>query len=236
MTLGASLTGCAERLPAYRWVNEARAMDLMAERAARIQTLSSPCRIILADPNAGTTQLEGAIAARMPGFLRLRAWKFSQPVLDLTLTPVGLWLYSAQDGDSPGERRSPFATLTAQQLRQAWSLTTGVIPRDGWTWDEPSSRTYIALRRDWESGGSIDCEIDRPTLTLRRCTVSQAPDAAVLTLALDRYQHVGELIVPTRVVLRSAHGTVTILLDDISLNDELPLLAFDPPQRAAKQP
>ncbi len=234
--LGASLTGCAERLPTYGWVDASHAMDLMAVRAARIQTLSSPCCVILAGPNAGPIQLEGAIAARMPGFLRLRAWKFSQPVLDLTLTPDGLWLFSAQDRESPGERPSPFATLTALQLRQAWSLATGVIPRDGWTWDEPRSRASIALRQEWECGGSILCEIDRPTVTLRGCTMTQASDATVLTLALDRYRTVGDGVVPTRVVIHSEQGTITILLDDVSINEELPLLAFDPPGRAGRQP
>jgi hypothetical protein len=115
-------------------------------------------------------------------------------------------------------------------------LAIGAVPRDGWTWDGSRSRRSIELQREWESGGSINCEIDRRTLTLRRCTVTHVPDAAVLTLALDRYRKVGDLVVPTRVDMRSEHGRITILLDNLSLNDELPPLAFDPPRRAVKQP
>jgi len=211
-------------------------MQLIAERSARSQTLSSPCRLILADPNTGPTQLDGAIAARMPGFLRIRAWKFSQPVMDITLTPAGLWLYSAQDDESPGNRPSPFASLTAEQLRQAWSLVMGEIPLDSWTWDQTTSQPDITIRQDWESGGSIVCTIDRPTLTLRRCTVTRSTDATVLTLTLDRYQAIEQVAVPTRVIMQSQHGTITILLDDVSLSEELPPTAFDAPRRAVRQP
>ena len=236
LMLVAAQVGCAQRLPTYPWVDETHAMQLIAERSARSQTLSSPCRLILADPNTGPTQLDGAIAARMPGLFRLRAWKFSQPVLDITLTPAGLWLYSAQNDEFPGNRPLPFANLNAEQLRRAWSLVMGEIPRDGWTWDQTSSHANVRIREDWESGGSIVCTIDRPTLTLRACTVTQSADVAVLTLTLDRYQAIEHVAVPTRVIMHFQRSTITILLDDVSFNEELPPTAFDPPRRAVRQP
>jgi len=236
LALGVSMTGCAERMPTYSWIDETHAMELMAERAARIKTLSSPCRIILTDSNGAPAQLDGAIAARVPGFLRLRAWKFSQSVLDITLTPTGLWLFSVQDHESNGERLSPFATLTAQQLRLGWSFTTGAIPRDGWTRIDSNSKRTVELAQELVSGGSINCEVDRPSLTLRRCTVTEFPGAAVLTLALDRYRTFDGLVVPTQLVLCSERGTMTVFLDDPSLNDEIPPTVFDPPRRALKQP
>lgn len=230
------MTGCAERLPTYPWIDEAHAMKLMTERAAGIKTLSSPCRIVLTDPKRGPTQLEGAIAARTTGFLRLRAWKFSQPVLDITLTPEGLWLYIAEDNDESRGPRSPFADLTAQRLRQGWSFATGSILLDGWTWSIPNSNRSVELERESDSGGLIRCEVDRPSLTLRRCTMTEPSDAAPWTLTLDRYRTFDELLVPTYLVLGSVHGTITVILDDPSLNDEIPPSAFDPPRRAIKQP
>lgn len=228
--------GCAERLPTYPWVDDSRAARLLAERSTRMQTLASPCRVILAETNSGSTQLDGAIVARTPGFLRLRAWKFSQPVLDITLTPEGLWLFTAQDIEHPDHRPSAFAGLTAEQLRRAWSLVTGEAPLDGWTWEDDASSDALAIRQQWDSGGSIDCTIDRHTLALRRCTVTRSADAAPLTLTLDRYRAIQQVVVPTRVIMHSGHGTITLLLDDVAVNEDLLQAAFDPPRRASKQP
>lgn len=232
----AAQTGCATRLPTYPWVDRAHALQLLAERSSQLRTLSSPCRIVLADANTGPTQLDGAIVARSPGFLRLRAWKFSQPVLDITLTPDGLWLFSSQRDEPSAGHSAPFASLTAQQLRQAWSLVTGGMPLDDWTWNEDTARAVLTIRQGWESGGSIDCTLDRDTLTLRRCTVRRSSKAAELQLTLDRYRAIQAIAVPTRVTMRSDHGAITILLDEPSLNEELSPAAFDPPRRAVKQP
>lgn len=236
LMLVATQTGCAARMPTYPWVDQAHASQRLAERSSQMRTLSSPCRILLADPNTSPTQFDGALVARTPGFLRLRAWKFSQPVLDITLTPDGLWIFSAQREESSDDHTSPFSSLTAQQLRQAWSLVMGGMPLDGWTWEGDASHATLTVRQNWESGGSIDCTIDRPSLTLRMCTVRRSADAAELTLTLDRYRVIQQVAVPTRVTMHSEHGTIAILLDDFPLNEELPQAAFDPPRRAAKQP
>lgn len=229
-------TGCAGRIPIYPWVDQAQAARLFAERSGKMHTLSARCRVILADSHTGPTQLDAAIAARTPGSLRLRAWKFSQPVLDITLTPEGLWLCAAEDAESEGDRASPFASLTAEQLRQAWSLVTGEFPPEQWTWEENTSLAAISISRKWEPDGSIECTIDRSTLTVRQCVLARSADAEPMTLTLDRYRAIEQVAVPTHVSMRSEHGTIAILLDDISLNEELPQFAFEPPRRAIKQP
>lgn len=236
MMIAMSIAGCTNRLPTYTWIDVPHAVKVMAKRADLLKTISSPCRIILTDPNGSQTQLDGAIAARVPCYFRLRAWKFSEAVLDITLTPSGMWLFGIQDHDSNTNSASPFATLDSEQFKTVWSFATGALLGDGWTLNDSNLRNRIELKRDLELGGAIHCEIDRTSLTLHHCKVSTASNKAELTLTLNRYRRIGELVVPTQFVMASEQGKIAILLDDLAINEDLPPLAFDPPQRAIKQP
>ena len=226
--------GCAAPLPTHPWVDHATAMATLARRSDRIKTVSSSCRVLLADQDGHTTQLAGALAARPPRELRLRAWKLSQPVLDLTLTPAGLWLFQASRAKEGGEDSA--AALTADRMRSGWALAMGGFGDSGWApLDDPGGPTFRAQRTD-EDGLTAIATIERRTLTPRRIELFDDDGRVRMTLSQDDYRLVDGIPWPTRLTFHAERGTITVILDDVKLNVDLPARAFTPPRRAVKQP
>lgn len=250
----ASLGGCAQQpadhLPPYRWVNAATAVHDLCERSRGVQTVSAQCALTLTKPDGQSVRLDGAVAMKPPSWLRLRAWKLNQPVLDLTLAPGGLWIESAHDEDQarsasadpapgppggarpePGGQALP-ANLSAAKVARAWSVMTG-----GFFCGE--TRVYDDGGPSLRVEGQVDeqrvvCEIDRASLTPRRYAVLDAQGVERFSLEVSHYQIVQGTPWAIMLVAHSEGGIIQIELSNVELNAELPPNAFKPPRKARK--
>ena len=211
------------------------AVELMRERAARVHTISSRGEIVLSRPGGRTIHLDAAIVARPPDRLRIRAWKLSRAVFDLTLRPDGLWLLAPERRDDA--QRPILDRLTADRVARAFSLLMGELPDERWRIAPGETPDVLHLRRGREGAAwHATCEVDRPTLTLRRCAVVDPEGDARLTVRLDRYRVFDGIIWPTRIRCEAPTGAITVLMDDLVFNEDLAPEAFDPPKRAGKLP
>jgi hypothetical protein len=236
----ATLSGCVQRLPTYPWSDSRAALDIMAARADSIRTVSSGCTLHIKRRDGFRVSLDGAMAARIPGWLRLRAWKFGDPVLDVTVTPDGVWsLPRKGEVPPPGQDR----------LTEVWMLFTGRF------FDDPSAVVideggprFTVERAIGDQGAMIRCEVDRATLTVRSYAIRDEAGATRLLLTLDRYRLVDEAPWPMRLTADIAPRSdgapsgpddiarITVSFEDPELNTEPAPGAFTPPRRAVKRP
>lgn len=235
LTLG--MTGCTGGLPAYRWVDHDTAMRDIAARADRVETLTAQCRIILRDADGASTQLDGVIATRRPGKLRVRGWKLSQPAFDLTITGDSVWVY---DGRSEDEKASAVpADDGFVWLADAFEALGGIVvirPTAGAVPVDRPFRSEHRIRRKLRTGGGVlTCGIDRRTLTFTQCTVRDADGTEMASIAFDRYRVTDGVVYPGRIDARAGGRRVTVLLDEVDINPELPASAFTPPGRATRK-
>ncbi len=236
LLLAVLTTGCASELPAYQWVDHDTAMRDIAARADAVKTLTARCRIILQSPDGGSTQLEGVIATSRPDQLRLRAWKLSQPAFDLTITADGLWVF---DGDT----EHPHDDLPADQgfawLASALEALGGIVvisPTERASHvDRRGGATHRIQRPINEGGGVLTCDLDRRTLTFRQCMVQDGNGSLLAGIIFDRYRVTDDVVHPGRIEASSGDRTITVLVDDVEINPELPASAFVPPPRATKK-
>lgn len=237
--------GCAEPLPSYPWTGSDSALAIMAKRADEIQTIASPCTVYVQRRDGYSVSLDAATAAKIPGWLRVRAWKFGNAVLDLTVTPDGVWLLREQPDEAP----TASSESGPERLGEAWSLFTGRF------FDDPGLRViddggerFTVERPLGRGGAKADCEIDRASLTARSYVVTDPSGEVRLRLSLERYRQFGGVVWPKRLVIEipaSPSGAdhqsmsasrVVIAFDSPEFNQELPPTAFVPPKRAVRQP
>ena len=226
-----AVCGCGPRLPVHKWRGHDLALRTIVHRAELLETLTAECRLILTRPDGTSTQLDGALVARMPGYFRLRAWKLSQPVFDVTLTPQGLWIFTA---DRAGD--DPLRSLPAERIADAWSILSAGIVNPSWDPLPELDRRRFRVGKDVSScDAPTNCAIDRSTFTIRECEFVESEDDGNLALRMDRYRVIDGHVWPLRIEALSDHGRVTLLLDDVSINGEITEGAFQPPRRAMKK-
>ena len=236
----AVLGGCTSKLPTYQWETDGEALEVMRERARSVKSIEAACDITLTDPQGQSVVLDGAMAARNPGWLRLRAWKLNSAVFDLTMTPEGLWLMRPDSADI--DRRLP-AAFNAGQIAEAWALLNGEVFADDLVWLREKATGQLEQfgtptdRATPSDRGSIVLSVDRSTLTLQRVLIlNDDANTARAELRLSRYRMVDEVPWPHDLELRSDDGVIRLRLRDVSLNAEPAPSAFVPPRRAVRQP
>ena len=240
----ALMAGCAqhrratarddERLPPYAWADEQTALRDLAERSAAVRTASAACDLTLTRPDGESVRLDGAVALSPPDRLRLRAWKFSRAVFDLTLRPDGLWVLAPDDA---GRRRQVLpAALDAATFGREWAFLFGGF------FAAPDLEAQVrgdelVVRRTLPDGRSVVCDVDRATLTPRRYRMLDPAGQTRFTLVLEGYREFdGGLTFPTHFTATSDEGGIDVTLRDVELNQSLPDDAFVPPRRAERQP
>ncbi len=214
-------------------MSDEAALRVMAERAVTLKHVTAPCRIELTRADGRTVRLDGAMAAQWPDSLRLRAWKLSRPVFDLTLRPDGLWIFQAGD---EGEGSWGGGSLTAARLRRAWSLIAADLRGPGWSLAGGDGDSLMVTAAEPDDGFRIECRADRHTLTLRACTLSGDSADGVVTVRWSDYRVVDGVVWPLRVRLDSPAGSILILSEPPTFTEPPPPGAFEPPARAVRQP
>ena len=238
--LGASIAaaaapGCAADLPAQPWIDHDHAVRHVADRMSEVRTLTAACVLVLDDPARGAITLEGAVAARPPDYWRLQAWKFTDKVLDVTLTPEGLWVDAKCRDDAADE--DALAGSDFKALAELWTLVTAeALEASSVIIDDRGRGTFDARVDQPDRGRSVIYTIDRRTLTIRLCRLVDADGGAPTSLRYERYELIDGLAWPMHLIGAAPAGSFRLSLSDIELNGPLDAATFTPPRRAIRQP
>lgn len=233
------LSGCVqhpvahENLPPYPWTNDQTALRDLSLRAHAVKTVSAAAMLTLTRADRQSVRLDGAVAISLAeGSVRLRAWKLSQAVFDLTLTPAGLWIEAPKD-EQRHQQIAP-ASLSASKFARALSIFGGAVFEgpEVQVIDRGGPRFWI--RKPIENGQQVTAEIDRATLTIRQYQLADGAGVIRLRLMVRDYRLFNSVPWPTHLTARSNDGTVDVELRDVELNGELPPGAFIPPHGAEK--
>jgi hypothetical protein len=231
------LAGCATQphddLPRYTWTDDQAALRELSRRAHSVQSVSAAALLTLTRPDGQSVRLDGAVVISLSGrSVRLRAWKLSQAVFDLTLTPQGLWVEIPKDA-ARRQQIAP-ASMSASQLAHALSIFGGQV------FDGPGVRiidsggAQFQVRQLLDDGRTMTAQVDRATLLVNQYRLADAAGVVHFTLSLRDYRTFGGILWPTRLSARSDTGTIDAELRDVELNGDLPPTAFVPPRGAEK--
>jgi len=223
------LAGCqTEHIAHYPPMPAAQATEIFIKRNRSIRSVSAQGLVTLERPGGDTLRLDAVFAIAHPGNARLRAWKFGQAVLDITLTPAGLWVVA------PRQDPTLFSDQTANFMRQWLRLITGTFEDQSFISDD--SGAQLVLKWSADDQATMICEVDRKTLTARRYVLRDRQGQEHFTLALARYAEFNGVAWPGRIEAVSPAGRIVIDLHDVEINGQLPSAAFHPPARAVKIP
>jgi hypothetical protein len=218
----AATSGCAGRLPTYSWTTPEEALAVLRTRAESVKTVEAACDITLTRADGESVTLEGALVARNPGWLRIRAWKFNSAVFDLTLTPEGLWI---MQGDSAEVRDRMPINFNAAQIAHAWEMLRT---------DAHGRSDDVVIECPDESGGSVVFVVRTKTLVPTEVFASKTHGRD--RLELGDYRLVDGIAWPYTLKMFSDSARAIITMHDVALNQESASTAFTPPVRAVKQP
>lgn len=225
--------GCVRSLPLYAWTDSRMAIDAMTKRDAGVDSFSATCRLLLQSA-AGEVELTSVIVAQPPERLRLRAWKFSQPVFDITLNPNGLFVFSKDSGQGTAAQTD---RLTRDGLIEATAMLPGFAGKEGWHADDDLDRDNFYRSRSLDADGNVvRCTVEKTTFTTTRCDFLDGDGAMRQSLLYGNYRVLGNTVWPMRIEGTGLDESFTILFDRVELNPELSPRAFTPPRRAVKQP
>jgi len=231
--------GCVQPLPRYDWVSRDDALTAMNHRADKIKTISASGRLTLSQADGKIAQLDCAIAYQKPDWFRLRAWKFSQAVLDFTVQGDDVWIIAPDRNTDLGKKNESNLqnSLSADHMMTSWSLVVGGYSPTHWApcvTSQPD--TFTLCGKEGTEFEGVVCEVDRDTLTTQSCYAQNDEGNELFHLLLRRYRIIGGVVLPTRIRASYAGNTFTWLLDEIEINEPLAPRAFVPPRRAVKQP
>lgn len=220
------LHGCASARPP---VAGSEAGQLSAQRVeASARSAEARCRLTLIDSAGKQVAFNGVLASRGSQWLRLRTWKFTRPVVDITLAPEGLWV--AVGSVVKGSARSELGS-SAQDIGRAWSIFAG----DSQAWGEPLDAQstdedevhYVSMPR--ADSTQVLTVVDRKTGRPRRHEVRDSQGTILRTLVLERYRVIDGVAWPHRLILESPRGRIIIDMSAVRLNGEPADDAFVPP-------
>jgi outer membrane lipoprotein-sorting protein len=223
------LIGCAprEHIPTYPNLSVAESLRVMRERSAKIHDVSGEGAITLIDPRGRSVRLDGAFVFAPPDRARVRAWKFGQAVLDLTVTTDATYLFLPRQ-DAHADQLRGASHDTGRAVRQWLTLLAQGFDQSALV---SESNTSLII----EESVSVRATVDRKTLTPRRYVALDEHGRARFTLTLDQYRVIDDVVWPMRIEAKSSGGVVRIELREVELN-RAPAGAFAPPARAERLP
>ena len=225
--------GCAPGVRRYEWSTDEAALAELAHRAELVKTVEASCSIVMRDESGRHVTLDGALVARNPSHLRIRAWKLHHPAFDLTATPQGIFL----EASSSDEKLDRVALGT--NITKAWSTFTGGFLLRPLVIDETRSTAGTIVLRESKSEKVqvvMHCMVDRRTLTPRAYEATGSDGKILYAIRLERYRQVGEIIWPRRITFESGERIISISVDEVEFNSEPTEHAFTPPRGAERLP
>jgi len=233
----AGLSGCAnrERIPVYPAMADEAALRTLAQRAAAIHDASGSGSLTLTRPGGDSVRMDVAVVMQRPGRVRMRAWKFSRAVFDLTVNEDGVFLVAPSEAGGGAGEKVRSAGIGAGKFARAIGVLFGgdFFTRAGLRVLKDSPFT---LEVDI-SGERVTCEVDRRTLTPRVYRVLDERGNQRFKLELSKYvDHGGGIVYPHAMVATSEQGKAEVALRDVDINAGVAAGAFKPPARAEKLP
>lgn len=224
--------GCTRTLPRYQWHDAASAISTMQQRDSGIQTISATFSLLL-QSGEGQVELRGAIVAQPPNQLRLRAWKVTRTVLDMTLNSDGLFVFSAARGK---KNTSASTTITHDRLMEAVAFLPGFGDITSWKSGVAANQNFFTLSQSISPDNAhMTCSIDKSTLTTSACTYLDEKGLARQTLTFDGYKSFNNIAWPMRLSGKGDSGNFEIHFARVTINEELSPRAFVPSRRAKKK-
>lgn len=219
-------------------LSPAEALAVLQLRARSRDTTATSGTMTLTSSTGERVTLDFAARTR-PGFLRLRAWRFGEAVLDVTTTPDGAWLYvppieKAGGSEDTGQAAGMPDLPDPDDLARAWTLISGgVLAYAAITEQEADSLT---LRSDLD-GAPVRVRIDRAHLRPVEYQFPDAPDTSIRLEPNDWLDAGTDAAMdsptwPRVVTLLSPRGVIEIHFERAEVNVDQPDGVFDPPARA----
>lgn len=229
-----TLAGCAKpknaSLPTVPTMSVADSISFVNRRAATLERVTGRGPITLVDAGRGAVTLDGIFVLAPPDRARIRAYKFTQAVFDMTLNADGLFIFVPRERGKPGELLDA-TSGAAGAIRQWLSTFAGQIDTADAQVRE-TSRTISITRRD-ANGMTRTMEIDRRTLTRQAEIVRDADGRQRFGLTFDEYRDFDSTLWPTRIVATSDRGQITVETHELQPNVAADA-AFTPPPRAVE--
>jgi len=225
--------GCRASLPTYPVMEPEESLRIIADRLDGVKTIQSSATVDFADSAGESVRVDAALAAELPGRLRLRAWKFGRAVFDATLNEQGLWVLPPDTAQAAA--RAGDSAKAAEGVRRALSLMGPGFYQTA-TVDEARTNARELVVVGEAGGETLRCVIERATLTPRRFEGGRDVAGEAFLIELDGYRVIGAIVWPTTWSVEYPLGKVSIRMHDVSLNEELASGAFNPPRRAVRRP
>jgi outer membrane lipoprotein-sorting protein len=229
------LSGChtPDPIPTYPSAPANESFDRMQTRLADVRDISGEGEITLVDTIGNSVRFDAAFALAPPDRARVRAWKLSQAVLDLTVTRDGAWLFLPKQNDQHADKLRAAASDASRALHE-WLELLSSRPDAGADDVRTTGDQFIVTRHN-PDGSRITSVVDRATLTARQYTIFDRAGKPRFSLAMEQYRVVGSTVWPTRIEAAASNGKFIIELRDLAIN-QAPPLAFQPPARAERLP
>ena len=233
---GVAGSGCgpSTAVPRYRWTDDHAAVQELAARAKRVKSFVGEATVKLQKNSGDSIRLDSVIVAEFPDRVRLRAWKFGQAVMDLTMTPEGTWMVRPED-PSRRERVLP-ASISAAQFARGWAMVAGDLADPSAITVQHVDANTVRLQRELGTGMRMLTDVDAANLTISRQRLIDNEGKARFTLMQDKYRMFGDIVWPMRLTAVSEQGTIIVEFDNVEFNTAPAPGAFTPPSRAEKLP
>lgn len=226
----AMLGGCAsEPLPTYTWNSPAEAMAILNCRAARLHTLTAQGTVTLTRRDGQSVRFDAALVIQPPDRLRLRAWKFGEAVLDVTIRPDGVWVWIADRAGEDAKRDLP-KLLGGGAVRELGTLLAGSV-----TGEAKRDDDALEIVNNLSDKVRVTAKVDPRTLVVREYDVSRSSGETVERVVLSEYEPAGPTVWPRRIEAVGPQGRIDVELGEVRVNEPLNRAAFEAPARAQKQ-
>ena len=229
--------GCAphEPIPTYPPADPHASLQIIRDRWSQRESISGSGAITLDDAKAGgAARLDAAFVFAPPDRARVRAWKFGQAVLDLTVTGEATWLYVPRGGGDDRAAQLRAASADAGRAVRDWlGLLFGELDAPGASVTASASKLLVT-RPARDGALRLVCTIDRATLTPRRYElIDPLTGQRRFDLTLAQYRQAGPTVWPMQIVATSESGRIIVEMRDVRI-DDAPPDAFRPPARAER--
>ena len=225
MAAATLMVGCGltpRPLTEVSWQDAAEAKRILAERRDAIQTVQAECDIRL-ERGEDRQTFDGAVVMQHPDHYRLRAWKLTQTLFDLTVNDEGVWVAVS---DELLKRRPQAEQELAGLAEQLGLLLRGPDFRDAKMLQDEDGQ----LIARWPQGEAV---IDRETLTPRRYEFTDPDSGDSFTVETQYADYAGQTWY-REVRVEGGFGSVQLDFRGVHLNESLNPKAFTPPRRAVQ--
>lgn len=227
LCLAIALFGCAapHRMP------DSHASHSIDSHASMAQSVLARCRLTLIDTAGKRISFNGTLIAQGDGLMRIETWKFTRPVVDVTLVDNQLWVSVGKvvTGSAREELRA-----AAGDMGAAWKLFTS----DATSWGarltaaDSTEGNVEFLTTPAADGSQVLTTVSQATGLPSKHDLRDIHGLSIRSLEIREYEFKNGAAWPRQMVFRSSRGVITLAMSSLRMNAELPEDGFVPPAGA----